>query len=209
MGETGTALAIPEVAVRATGWGRPADHQWHSMDTPHRCAVARFAGTLRGRGDGLESVLPMAEGWGVGAHLQPSAATGRPGGANRLGSPVCRRDHCARPSPRSRGKRGGAASEALGYSQGGFSTKVHLRAEGGGQLMTLLLTPGQQHESTMFAPLLDQGAVKRCGRGRPRLRPRRIVGDKGYSYPHLWVSPIFTRRYTLRTFDQLMQPLFW
>lgn len=51
--------------------------------------------------------------------------------------------------------------------------------------MTLLLTPGQQHESTMFAPLLDQGAVKRCGRGRPRLRPRRIVGDKGYSYPHL------------------------
>ena len=33
----------------------------------------------------------------------------------------------------------------------------------------------------MFETLLEQGAVKRRGRGRPRLRPRRVVGDKGYS----------------------------
>ena len=33
----------------------------------------------------------------------------------------------------------------------------------------------------MFEPLLEQGAVKRAGRGRPRLRPERVVGDKGYS----------------------------
>jgi transposase len=30
-------------------------------------------------------------------------------------------------------------------------------------------------------PLLERGAVRRAGRGRPRRRPRRIVGDKGYS----------------------------
>ncbi len=47
--------------------------------------------------------------------------------------------------------------------------------------MTFLLTPGQQHEATVFPQLLEQGAVKRCGRGRPRLRPGRIVGDKGYN----------------------------
>jgi transposase len=29
--------------------------------------------------------------------------------------------------------------------------------------------------------LLDTGAVKRPGRGRPRLRPDRLAGDKGYS----------------------------
>ena len=29
--------------------------------------------------------------------------------------------------------------------------------------------------------LLDRGAVKRPGRGRPRLRPKRLAGDKGYS----------------------------
>ncbi len=28
---------------------------------------------------------------------------------------------------------------------------------------------------------MEQGAVKRCGRGRPRLRPFRLVGDKGYT----------------------------
>ncbi len=51
--------------------------------------------------------------------------------------------------------------------------------------MTLVLTPGQHHESTQLPALMEQGAVKRPGRGRPRLRPERIVGDKGYSYPHL------------------------
>jgi transposase len=51
--------------------------------------------------------------------------------------------------------------------------------------MTLVLTPGQRHESTQLPALMEQGAVKRPGRGRPRLRPERIVGDKGYSYPHI------------------------
>jgi transposase len=47
--------------------------------------------------------------------------------------------------------------------------------------MTIALTPGQQHEATMFETLMEHGAVKRAGRGRPRSRPGRIVGDKGYS----------------------------
>jgi hypothetical protein len=51
--------------------------------------------------------------------------------------------------------------------------------------MTLILTPGQQHESTVFVPLMQAGAVKRAGRGRPKRQPKRIVGDKGYSYPHI------------------------
>lgn len=49
--------------------------------------------------------------------------------------------------------------------------------------MTLVLTPGQRHESTQLPALMEHGAVKRPGPGRPRLRPHRIVGDKGYSYP--------------------------
>jgi transposase len=47
--------------------------------------------------------------------------------------------------------------------------------------MTIALTPGQRHEATAFEALMQQGAVKRAGRGRPRLRPTRIVADKGYS----------------------------
>ena len=46
--------------------------------------------------------------------------------------------------------------------------------------MTLVLTPGQGHEAKSVELLLATGAVRRVGRGRPRLRPQRIVGDKGY-----------------------------
>jgi len=47
--------------------------------------------------------------------------------------------------------------------------------------MTLVLTPGQAHEAPAFPRLLAQGAVRRPGRGRPRVRPQRVAGDKGYS----------------------------
>ena len=58
---------------------------------------------------------------------------------------------------------------------------MHILAEGTGKPITFVLTPGERHETTAFEQLLEQGAVKRRGRGRPRLRPKRIVGDKGYS----------------------------
>ena len=69
----------------------------------------------------------------------------------------------------------------MGRSQGGFSTKIHLRAEGGGRPIVLLITAGQRHEQSAFQALMERGAVKRAGRGRPRLRPKRVAGDKGYS----------------------------
>ncbi len=73
--------------------------------------------------------------------------------------------------------------EALGRSQGGVSTKIHLRAEGNGRPITVVLTGGERHEQMALEAVLDQGAVPRRGRGRPRLRPRRVAGDKGYSSP--------------------------
>ena len=71
--------------------------------------------------------------------------------------------------------------EALGRSKGGFSTKIHLRCDGNGLPITFLLTVGERHETVVFEQLMEQGTVKRPGRGRPRLRPHRVVGDKGYS----------------------------
>jgi transposase len=47
--------------------------------------------------------------------------------------------------------------------------------------MTVALTAGQRHESVALDALLDGGAVKRPGRGRPRRRPQRIVADKAYA----------------------------
>ncbi len=79
------------------------------------------------------------------------------------------------------GKKGAPETEALGRSQGGFSTKIHARAEGQGKPITFVLTAGQRHEAPILPRLLDQGDVKRRGVGRPRRRPCRLVGDKGYS----------------------------
>jgi transposase len=47
--------------------------------------------------------------------------------------------------------------------------------------MTVLLTQGQRHEAVVFEQLLETGAIKRRGPGRPKRRPHRIIGDKGYS----------------------------
>src|SRR5919202_911632 len=55
------------------------------------------------------------------------------------------------------------------------------RAEGGGKPMAIVLTSGQRHEQSVFEALMEQGAVKRGGRGRPKLRPKRVVADKGYN----------------------------
>lgn len=47
--------------------------------------------------------------------------------------------------------------------------------------MTVVLTAGERHEATQFEALMEQGAVKREGQGRPRIRPRRVLGDKASS----------------------------
>lgn len=60
---------------------------------------------------------------------------------------------------------------------------MHLRAEGNGRPITVVLTGGERHEQIALEAVLDQGAIRRQGRGRPRLRPRRLAGDKGYSSP--------------------------
>jgi transposase len=74
--------------------------------------------------------------------------------------------------------------EALGRSRGGLTTKIHLGCDGRGRPLSVVLTPGQRHESTQLESVLDAIRVPRpSGRGRPRKRPDHLVGDKGYSYP--------------------------
>ncbi len=46
-----------------------------------------------------------------------------------------------------------------------------------------MLTGGERHEQHALPALLDRGAGRRPGRGPARLRPQRVVGDKGYSSP--------------------------
>jgi transposase len=69
---------------------------------------------------------------------------------------------------------------ALGRSQGGFGTKVHLVGEGHGTVLAVGVTPGQRHESQAFATVMRRAQrPRRAGRSR---WPQRLAGDKGYSY---------------------------
>lgn len=44
-----------------------------------------------------------------------------------------------------------------------------------------MTTAGQRHDSTAFEALMDRLRIRRRGRGRPRTRPARLLGDKAYS----------------------------
>lgn len=63
------------------------------------------------------------------------------------------------------------SAQALGYSRGGFGTKIHLVCDGKGRPLAATLSPGQSHESRYLAATLDAVRVPRVGRGRPKQRP--------------------------------------
>ncbi len=69
----------------------------------------------------------------------------------------------------------------MGRSVGGFSTKVHIKAEGFGKPIHFVLTSGERHDVVAFPALLKGGRVKRLLQGRPKHRSRYLVGDKAYS----------------------------
>jgi transposase len=101
---------------------------------------------------------------------------------------VVHRRH-GRPRLARRGRRGGVpekkvagepADHALGRSRGGYGTKVHLVCDGRGIPLAAVVTPGQRQECTQFEAAMG-GVRLRGRRGRPRCRPVRLAGDKGYS----------------------------
>ena len=47
--------------------------------------------------------------------------------------------------------------------------------------MTFVLTAGERNKKAAAAELMSRGSVKRRGPGRSKLRPRVVVGDRGYN----------------------------
>lgn len=73
------------------------------------------------------------------------------------------------------------ADHALGYSRGGFTTKIHLLCDGHGLPPHFHLTPGQTHESTVLDTLMvGADANLYDGDGEPMAWPVALAGDKGY-----------------------------
>jgi transposase len=61
--------------------------------------------------------------------------------------------------------------------------------DGTGLPLAAVVTPGQRQESTQFERVLNRVRIP-ARRGRPRCRPVRLAGDKGYSYPRIrrWLA---------------------
>ncbi len=57
---------------------------------------------------------------------------------------------------------------------------MHLGCEQGQKPLSILVTAGQRGDSPQFQAVLEGIRVPRPGRGRPRTRPRRVLGDKAY-----------------------------
>ncbi|MDX2849634.1 IS5 family transposase [Streptomyces sp. PA03-3a] len=76
---------------------------------------------------------------------------------------------------------GGAGSEGLGRSRGGFTSKLHLSADGRCRPLSLIVTPGQRADCTQFKQVLDKIRIPQLGPGRPRKKPDSLAADKAYS----------------------------
>ncbi|WP_247895528.1 IS5 family transposase [Azospirillum sp. TSH58] len=80
------------------------------------------------------------------------------------------------------GKKGAEEPDdhALGRSHGGFGTKVHLVTDANGLPLAAVLSAGQRQELPFAIATLEAVRLP-SRRGRPRTRPRRLAGDRGYS----------------------------
>jgi transposase len=163
---------------------------------PHRAALTGILYVLR---HGLRwRNLPLELGLRQRQHLLASAAPvagtgrlaagapGRPELAGRSGrdrlelrqsgqhqypSQTRRRRH--RPNPTNRGKAG---------------SKYHVLVDRPGVPLAVQLSAANVHDSKLLEPLVDAvEPIRRpmCEPGRPRKRPAKLHGDKGFDYPHL------------------------
>ncbi|WP_449657581.1 IS5 family transposase [Streptomyces edwardsiae] len=124
----------------------------------------------------VDSTIVRAHQHAAGARTDPPPAPASKGG-RRGGTPG--RDAVAEPRRPPDG--GSAGSEGLGRSRGGFTSKVHLSADGRCRPLSLVITPGQRADCTQFKPVLEKIRVPKLGPGRPRKKPDSLAADKAYS----------------------------
>src|SRR5829696_4987908 len=90
----------------------------------------------------------------------------------------------ARAHQHAAGARKGGSGNAKNRAESTTSrptTKLHLAVEGGQRPLSIVVTAGQRGDSPQFAAVLHGIRVPRCGPGRPRTRPDRVLADKAYS----------------------------
>lgn len=112
--------------------------------------------------DRVQPVLELVAARALDSHFQGAPDRTRRGRRHH------RRFGCSSP-PGCCGRKRGIISNALGRSRGGFSTKIHALVDTKGRPIHVELTPGQQHESTVAAAIIENHA-----------RGEALIADTGY-----------------------------
>jgi hypothetical protein len=127
--------------------------------------MARPARDVRQQEFGLAAVPPLVRVRCVGCLVARISGQRR-----RMGRVADDRQHNDPSAPlRCRRKRGNQF-QALGRSRGGFTTKVHLRCNGVGLPIGVVLAAREAHDVTAYAELMEQRDSD----------PGAMLGDKGY-----------------------------
>ncbi|MGW8353301.1 IS5 family transposase [Streptomyces wedmorensis] len=148
-----------------------ADGTWTML--PSRIQAAEDAAGRIDWDVSVDSTAVRAHQHAAGARKTPAAAGPQKGsvrGTDRV-DPVL---------PETRRPTGGSGpvGECLGRSRGGFTTKIHLAAEGRCRPLAIVLTPGHSGDGPQLRHVLEQVRVPRTGAGRPRTRPDQVLADK-------------------------------
>src|SRR6185312_14100143 len=148
MGENGAALPGQEVGPRPERHGQSSLYRSGVVDRANRQPLARFASALRP----LEHRLQAVSRLGARRCFQTAfrCRLGRAGHGIRHGG----RYHRQGSPPRTRRKRG-TASQAIGRSKGGMTTKILALTDALGNLVRFVLLPGQRFDTAGVAPLIE------------------------------------------------------
>jgi transposase len=80
------------------------------------------------------------------------------------------------------GEKGGEQTGPSPVDRGRLGSKHHLLVDATGIPLACTLSGGNSNDITQLIPLLERVPPVRGLRGRPRRRPERVVGDRGYDH---------------------------
>ena len=166
MGAPALLASTTETKNRTPRQGSSHGAKRHPLAPPDGCTLARLTLPIWSLANRCQPLLSLATSRSMAARLANLATAGGCSWTSPLGSALCGFHGYSGPSACGWSKRG-QQHQALGRRRGGFSTKIHLRAEGWGKPVIFRLSAGQRHEQEVFEALLEQGQVKRPKQGRP------------------------------------------
>src|ERR1700675_193725 len=148
VGENGAALPGQEIRPWSQRRGQPAIWRGGVVDRANRQPLARSAAAVRP----LEHRLQAVSRLGQSRCFQTSFRCRL--GPARHGVRHGRRHYRQGPSPWTRRKRG-TASQAIGRSKGGMTTKILALTDALGNLVRFVLLPGQRYDTVGIEPLIE------------------------------------------------------